>query len=104
MGARLGQNASLPHATGLTTTPRLLEKRSNRIASCPKKVITRITPPPKGTQESTWNSPEITGTVWKIVVEVREEVEEEDELVILESMKMPVESTADGVVKEIRIK
>ena len=49
---------------------------------------------------------EITGTVWKIVVEVGEEVEEEDELVILESMKMemPVESTVDGVVKEIRVK
>ena len=39
----------------------------------------------------------ITGTVWKIEVEVGEEVEEEDELVILESMKMemPVETPVD---------
>lgn len=48
----------------------------------------------------------ITGTVWKIEVEVGEEVEEEDELVILESMKMemPVETPVDGTVKEILIK
>ena len=47
----------------------------------------------------------ITGTVWKIEVEVGEEVEEEDELVILESMKMemPVETPVDGVVREILI-
>lgn len=47
----------------------------------------------------------ITGTVWKIQVQVGDEVEEEDELIILESMKMeiPVESPVDGVVKEIRI-
>jgi acetyl-CoA carboxylase biotin carboxyl carrier protein len=47
----------------------------------------------------------ITGTVWKIEVEVGEEVEEEDELVILESMKMemPVETPIDGTVKEILI-
>ena len=48
----------------------------------------------------------ITGTVWKIEVEVGEEVEEEDTLIILESMKMemPIEAPADGVVKEILIK
>ena len=47
----------------------------------------------------------ITGTVWKIEVEVGEEVEEEDTLVILESMKMemPVEAEFDGVVKEILV-
>ncbi len=47
----------------------------------------------------------ITGTVWKIEVEVGAEVEEEDELVILESMKMemPVETPIDGTVKEILI-
>ena len=47
----------------------------------------------------------ITGTVWKIQVAVGDEVEEEDELIILESMKMemPVESPADGTVKEILI-
>lgn len=48
----------------------------------------------------------ITGTVWKIEVEIGEEVEEDDDLVILESMKMemPVPAPCDGVVKEILIK
>jgi acetyl-CoA carboxylase biotin carboxyl carrier protein len=46
----------------------------------------------------------ITGTVWKIEVEVGESVEEGDTVVILESMKMemPVEAEDPGVVKEIR--
>ncbi|MFP4598592.1 MAG: acetyl-CoA carboxylase biotin carboxyl carrier protein subunit [Persicimonas sp.] len=45
----------------------------------------------------------ITGTVWKIEVEVGDEVEEDDEVVILESMKMemPVEAPCDGIVTEI---
>lgn len=45
----------------------------------------------------------ITGTVWKIEVEVGDEIEEDDEVIILESMKMemPVEAPCDGVVKEI---
>lgn len=48
----------------------------------------------------------ITGTVWKIEVEVGDEIEEDDEVIILESMKMemPVESPGDGVVKEILVK
>ena len=47
----------------------------------------------------------ITGTVWKIEVKVGEEVEEDDTLVILESMKMemPVEAPVDGTVTEILI-
>ena len=46
----------------------------------------------------------ITGTVWKIEVEVGDEVDEGDTVVILESMKMemPVEAEDPGVVKEIR--
>ena len=46
----------------------------------------------------------ITGTVWKIEVEVGDEVQEGDTVVILESMKMemPVEAEDPGVVKEIR--
>ena len=46
----------------------------------------------------------ITGTVWKIEVEVGYEVDEGDTVVILESMKMemPVEAEDPGVVKEIR--
>ena len=47
----------------------------------------------------------ITGTVWKIQVAVGDSVEEEQVLVILESMKMemPVEAPDAGVVKEIRV-
>jgi len=45
----------------------------------------------------------ITGTVWKIEVEVGDSVEEGDTVVILESMKMemPVEAEDPGVVKQI---
>ena len=46
----------------------------------------------------------ITGTVWKIEVEVGQSVDEDDTLVILESMKMemPVEAEDAGTVSEIR--
>lgn len=46
----------------------------------------------------------ITGTVWKIEVEIGDHVEEGDTVVILESMKMemPVEAEDPGVVKEIQ--
>ena len=45
----------------------------------------------------------ITGTVWKIEVEVGDTVEEGDTVVILESMKMemPVEAEDAGKVVEI---
>jgi acetyl-CoA carboxylase biotin carboxyl carrier protein len=45
----------------------------------------------------------ITGTVWKIEVEVGDTVEEGDAVVILVSMKleMPVEAEDPGVVAEI---
>jgi acetyl-CoA carboxylase biotin carboxyl carrier protein len=45
----------------------------------------------------------ITGTVWKIEVEVGDDIDEGDTVVILESMKMemPVEAEDPGVVKEI---
>ena len=47
----------------------------------------------------------ITGTVWKIEVEVGDQVEEGDTVVVLESMKMemPVEAEDPGVVKEITV-
>ena len=47
----------------------------------------------------------ITGTVWKIEVEVGDTVEEGDTVVILESMKMemPVEAEDEGTVKEILV-
>ena len=45
----------------------------------------------------------ITGTVWKIEVNVGDHVDEGDTVVILESMKMemPVEAEDEGTVKEI---
>ncbi len=48
---------------------------------------------------------ETTGSVWKIVSQVGQTVEEDDELMILESMKMeiPVCAPCDGVVKEILV-
>lgn len=47
----------------------------------------------------------ITGTVWEIRVEVGEVVQEEQVLVVLESMKMemPVESPAAGTVARILV-
>ena len=45
----------------------------------------------------------ITGTVWKIEVEVGDEISEGDTVAILESMKMemPVEAEDEGKVKQI---
>ena len=45
----------------------------------------------------------VTGTVWKIEVAVGDEAEEEDDLIIIESMKMemPVVAEEDCTVKEI---
>lgn len=48
---------------------------------------------------------EITGSVWKILKRAGDAVEEEDALMILESMKMeiPVLAEAKGRVAEIRV-
>ena len=48
----------------------------------------------------------ITGTVWKIEVQVGDEVSEGDTVAILESMKMemPVEAEDPGTVREIRVR
>jgi biotin carboxyl carrier protein len=48
---------------------------------------------------------EIAANVWKVTVEVGQQVEAGHELVILESMKMeiPVEAPTAGVVSEIRV-
>ncbi len=45
----------------------------------------------------------ITGTIWKIEVKVGDEVEEDDVLIILESMKMemPIEAENDGTITEL---
>ncbi|MDN3987384.1 acetyl-CoA carboxylase biotin carboxyl carrier protein subunit [Zwartia vadi] len=46
---------------------------------------------------------DITGTVWKVLVKQGDSVQEDGELVILESMKMeiPVTASEDAVVHEI---
>jgi acetyl-CoA carboxylase biotin carboxyl carrier protein len=46
----------------------------------------------------------ITGTIWKINVELGDSVDEGDEVLILESMKMemPLEAESGGTVDEIR--
>jgi acetyl-CoA carboxylase biotin carboxyl carrier protein len=48
---------------------------------------------------------ELVGNLWKIVTEVGQEVEEDDTLMILESMKMeiPITSPLTGTVKEILV-
>jgi len=47
----------------------------------------------------------MAGNVWKIVVEEGETVEEDQDIVILESMKMeiPIPAEDDGTVKEIKV-
>ena len=49
---------------------------------------------------------ELVGNVWKIVAGPGDKVEEDDVLLILESMKMeiPVVAPQAGTVKEIRVK
>jgi acetyl-CoA carboxylase biotin carboxyl carrier protein len=48
---------------------------------------------------------ELSGSIWKLQIEVGDQVEEGADLVILESMKMeiPVSAPAAGTVIEIRV-
>ncbi len=48
----------------------------------------------------------MTGKIISIVVNVGDQVKEEDEVVIMDAMKMeiPVQAPADGTVKEIKVK
>ncbi|QHE52334.1 acetyl-CoA carboxylase biotin carboxyl carrier protein subunit [Pontibacillus sp. HMF3514] len=48
----------------------------------------------------------MAGSVWKIVVKEGEEVEDGQDLLILESMKMeiPIATEDDGTVKELKVK
>ncbi|MHB8717943.1 MAG: biotin/lipoyl-binding carrier protein [Candidatus Dormibacteria bacterium] len=48
---------------------------------------------------------ELVGNLWKIVTEVGQQVEEDDTLMILESMKMeiPITSPVSGTVREILV-
>ena len=49
---------------------------------------------------------EVTGCIWKVIVQEGDQVTEGDELGIIESMKMeiPILAPADGTVKEILTK
>ena len=49
---------------------------------------------------------ELVGSVWKVKTLVGAQVAEEDELLILESMKMEIPVTAPraGIVKEVRVR
>ncbi|MFZ0214527.1 MAG: biotin/lipoyl-binding carrier protein [Candidatus Dormiibacterota bacterium] len=49
---------------------------------------------------------ELVGSVWKVEVQAGDRVEEDDTLVILESMKMeiPVVAPIAGVVREVLVK
>jgi len=48
----------------------------------------------------------IAGNVWKILVAVGDKVEMDDELIILEALKMetPIYSEDNGTISEIKIK
>ncbi|MDX1402922.1 MAG: biotin/lipoyl-binding carrier protein [Woeseiaceae bacterium] len=48
----------------------------------------------------------LAGNVWQVSVGVGDTVEEDDELFVLEALKMeiPVYSPCDGTIKEIRVK
>ena len=48
---------------------------------------------------------QIAGTVWKVEKAVGDEVNEEDVILIIESMKMeiPVEAPCSGTISEIRV-
>lgn len=48
----------------------------------------------------------MSGKMWKILVNVGDSISEDDEVAILEAMKMeiPVVSPGDGTIKEIKVK
>lgn len=48
----------------------------------------------------------MSGNIWKIVVKEGDQVKEDDELMIMEVMKMevPVTAPCDGVVKSLKVK
>jgi acetyl-CoA carboxylase biotin carboxyl carrier protein len=49
---------------------------------------------------------ELVGNVWKVEAQEGDQVEEDDVLIVLESMKMeiPVTAPAAGTVREIRVR
>ena len=49
---------------------------------------------------------ELVGTVWKVLVKAGDNVDEDQELIILESMKMeiPIVAPRAGTVQEVKVK
>jgi acetyl-CoA carboxylase biotin carboxyl carrier protein len=47
----------------------------------------------------------MAGNVWKVLVKVGDQIEEDQDVVILESMKMeiPIAAEFDGTVKEVKV-
>ncbi len=47
----------------------------------------------------------MSGTIWKIHVKVGDQVKYEDELIILEALKMenPIYAPSDGTIAEVRV-
>ena len=48
----------------------------------------------------------LAGSIWEVIVEVGDEVEDDDELLVIEALKMenPVYAPCDGKVLEIKVK
>lgn len=48
---------------------------------------------------------EITGKIWKVEATVGQSVRQDDQIIVIESMKMeiPVLAPAEGIVREIRV-
>lgn len=48
----------------------------------------------------------LAGKVWEVLVEVGAKIEEDDEVIVIEALKMEntVYATAGGTVKEIKVK
>ena len=94
-GAHTGrQGGSLPHHGSVTTSvPERAELGREGAGPCTVGVMAVDV------------CAHITGTVWKIEVAVGDSVQEEQTLVILESMKMemPVEAPEDGRVASIAV-
>ena len=73
-------------------------------AAAPKAAAAAPTPPPGQSADKTVSSP-ISGTVFKILVKVGDEVTANQDLLILEAMKMEtnVVAAASGVIKTVAV-
>jgi biotin carboxyl carrier protein len=66
----------------------------------------QINPEKKGKTMAQEVRAPLAGSIWAVLVEVGSKVEEDDELVVIEALKMenPVYSHCAGTVKEIKVK